>query len=104
MSIKSNLDCSYKTTDICIWSLLELLEHVELITYLVAFEFYTTHLGVLKGAAAFLLTLFSISLTHCYTNRYHRIANLLIKRPVVCNRNRSQTIYKPITRYEQHFL
>ena len=78
MSIKSNLDSSYKTTNICIWSLLELLEHVELITYLVAFEFYSTHLGVLKGAAAFLLTLFSISFTHCYTNRYHRIANLLI--------------------------
>ena len=64
MSIKSNLTSSYKTTDICIWSLLELLEHVELITYLVAFEFYTPHIGVLKGAAAFLLTLFSISLTY----------------------------------------
>ena len=48
-------------------SLLELLEHVELITYLASFEFYTPHLGVLKGAAAFLLTLFCISLTHCCT-------------------------------------
>lgn len=49
------------------------------IIYLVTFEFYTPHSGVLKGATTFLLTLFSISLRHCCTNRYHRIVNLLIK-------------------------
>ena len=39
-------------------SLLELLEHVELITYLVSFEFYTPHLGVLKGRCVSINSLF----------------------------------------------
>ena len=85
-------------------SLLELLEHVELITYLVSFEFYTPHLGVLKGAAAFLLTLFSISLTHCCTKSLPKNCKSTDEDQwyAIGTVHKRYNVYKPIRRYEQH--